>query len=143
MNAHILKEIIRELIQEDKLLIFSSHQMNYVEEFCQEIALIDKGKIVLTGDLGEIKRRWGKDRLTISEAHLSPKDLEGFFRSKLSRIARPVEIKNHELIIELLHGRTKNELLAALGELDLDIEKFSIYQPTLEDIFVKTVGDQS
>lgn len=141
VNSQILKDIIRELIRDNKLLIFSSHQMNYVEEFCEDVAIINRGEIVLTGNLKNIKKQYGMNRLTISEVRLSPKELEHVFISKLNSIATVVDIKKNHLIIELLQSKTKNDLLKAIVGLDLDIENFSIYEPTLEDIFVKKVGD--
>ncbi|MGF7057952.1 ABC transporter ATP-binding protein [Brassicibacter mesophilus] len=141
VNSQILKDIIRELIRDNKLLIFSSHQMNYVEEFCEEVAIINRGEIVLTGNLKNIKKQYGMNRLTISEVRLSPKELEHVFISKLNSIATVVGIKKNHLIIELMHSKTKNDLLKAIVGLDLDIENFSVYEPTLEDIFVKKVGD--
>lgn len=141
VNSQILKDIIRELIRDNKLLIFSSHQMNYVEEFCEEVAIINRGEIVLTGNLKNIKKQYGMNRLTISEVRLSPKELEHVFISKLNSIATVVGIKKNHLIIELMQSKTKNDLLKAIVGLDLDIENFSIYEPTLEDIFVKKVGD--
>ncbi|EPZ58979.1 ABC transporter family protein [[Clostridium] sordellii ATCC 9714] len=56
VNAQILKDTVRELISKEKIVIFSSHQMSYVEEFCEEIAIINKGEIVLSGNLREIKK---------------------------------------------------------------------------------------
>ncbi|MEG0094370.1 MAG: ATP-binding cassette domain-containing protein, partial [Erysipelotrichaceae bacterium] len=56
VNAQILKDTVRELISENKLVIFSSHQMSYVEEFCEEIEIVNKGEIVLSGNLKEIKK---------------------------------------------------------------------------------------
>ncbi|MBS4534103.1 ATP-binding cassette domain-containing protein [Clostridium sp. D2Q-14] len=141
VNSQILKEIIRELINDNKLLIFSSHQMNYVEEFCEEIALINKGEIVLTGNLKEIKRKYGMNRLTIKEVNLSPDKLEEIFIDDLRDIAKVVDRKKDYLIIELLEDKTKNDLFNAVVKLNLDIENFSVYEPTLEDIFVKKVGD--
>jgi len=141
VNSQILKDIIRELISNQKLLVFSSHQMNYVEEFCEDIALINKGDIVLTGNLKKIKRDYGKKRLTISEVNQQPDNLKETFSSSLSNIAKVVDTKKNHLIIELVNNKTKNDLLKAIAELNLDIEKFSIYEPTLEDIFVKKVGD--
>lgn len=141
VNSQILKDIIRELINEDKLLIFSSHQMGYVEEFCEDIALIDKGEIVLTGNLKEIKIEYGRNRLTISDIRLSPMELEKVFQDNLGDIAKVLEIKKDCLIIELLVGKTKKDLLNGIIDLDLDIEKFSVYEPTLTDIFVQRVGD--
>lgn len=141
VNSQILKDIILELIDENKLLIFSSHQMNYVEEFCEEIALIDKGDIVLTGNLKEIKREYGKNRLTISLVDLSSKETEIVLRNKLKDIIDIIEVRKGYVIVELLPEKTKNDLLNKIAELDLDIEGFSIYKPSLYDIFVQRVGD--
>ena len=55
VNSQILKDVIRELISEGKIVIFSSHQMSYVEEFCEDIAIVNQGEIVLAGSLDEIK----------------------------------------------------------------------------------------
>lgn len=141
VNSQILKQIITELINENKLLIFSSHQMNYVEEFCEEIALIDNGNIVLTGNLKKIKGEYGKDRLTISDMNLSTEELSKIFLEKLSHIALVDEIRKDYLIVKLCKDMSKNQLLVALANLNLDIQKFSIYEPTLNDIFIQRVGD--
>lgn len=141
VNSQILKDIITQLINENKLLIFSSHQMSYVEEFCEEIALIDKGEIVLTGNLKEIKTEYGMNRLTISDIKLSTGELEKIFQNELKEIATVIERRKDYLIIELLNEKTKNDLLNAIINLNLDVEKFSIYEPTLTDIFVQRVGD--
>ena len=66
VNAQILKDVIKEQIQEGKFVIFSSHQMSYVEEFCDEIAILNHGDVVLGGNLRDIKREFGQDRLVIS-----------------------------------------------------------------------------
>lgn len=141
VNSQILKDIIREFIKEEKLVIFSSHQMGYIEEFCEYIALINKGEIVLQGSLKEIKAEFGMNRLIISIVNLPTSDLNEIFNIKLNNIARVIEDKGKYLIIELIEGKTKNDLLKAIVDLDLDVEKFSIYEPTLEDIFVNKAGD--
>nr|WP_283244327.1 ATP-binding cassette domain-containing protein [Wansuia hejianensis] len=141
VNSQILKDIINELIDNEKLLIFSSHQMNYIEEFCEEIALIDKGDVVLTGNLGDIKRQYGMNRLAISAVDLSINQLENIFNSELNNIVKIIEIRKNDLIVELLQGNSKNDLLKAIIDLDLDIEEFSIYKPSLADIFVQKVGE--
>ena len=60
VNSQILKDVISEQIQQGKLVIFSSHQMSYVEEFCQQIAILNHGDVVLAGELKEIKREFGQ-----------------------------------------------------------------------------------
>lgn len=142
VNAQILKDIINEFINKDRLLIFSSHQMNYVEEFCEDIALIDKGTIVLTGNLNKIKREYGKNRLTVSSLSLSLEQLKRLIEDEMNNIVKEVEMKKEYLIIELQEDYTKNDFLRAAVDKNIDIKKFSIYEPGLEDIFVKKVGEK-
>ncbi|MEW8974449.1 MAG: ATP-binding cassette domain-containing protein [Tissierellaceae bacterium] len=142
INSQILKEIILELIDNEKLLIFSSHQMSYVEEFCEEIALIDKGNIVLTGNLDDIKQEYGMNRLTLSAVGLSTKELEKVLIDRLGDTIKIVKLKRDYIIIELIEGRTKSQLLNEIVEMGLDIESFSMYKPSLADIFIQKVGDR-
>lgn len=140
VNSQILKDIINEFISEDKLLIFSSHQMSYVEEFCEEIALIDKGNIVLTGSLKNIQKKYGMNRLTISSSSISLEELKSIIQSELKNIVRVIEKKKEYLIIELIGQNSKNDFLKAVIEKEIDIAQFSTYEPSLEDIFVEKVG---
>lgn len=142
VNSQILKDIIFEVIDEDKILIFSSHQMNYVEEFCEEIALIDKGQIVLKGDLNKIKEEYGKDRLTLSLEDENIGELEDLFVENFKDIASLVESKKDFLIIESLAGSNKRDILQRTIDLGLNIDTFSNYKPKLGDIFVERVGDK-
>lgn len=142
VNSQILKDIIFEVIDDERILIFSSHQMNYVEEFCEEIALIDKGNIVLSGDLNRIKEEYGRDRLTLSLTDMGTRDLEDILRTKFSDLVHIVERKKDYLIIELIEARTKQDLLQRIIEENLDIDMFSNYKPRLSDIFVERVGDK-
>ena len=66
VNSQILKDVVSELIREKRLVIFSSHQMSYVEEFCDDIAVIDHGQVVMAGELKEIKKEYGKNRLMLA-----------------------------------------------------------------------------
>lgn len=141
VNSQILKDIISELIKDNKLVIFSSHQMSYVEEFCEEIALINKGEIVLTGNLKEIKREYGKNRVTLSSMDLSPNELKELLYNKIQDI-KVMEVKKDYIIIELLNNKTKNSFLKELINLNINIQQFSIYEPSLTDIFVEKVGDK-
>lgn len=139
VNSQILKDVIQELIHQEKLVIFSSHQMAYVEEFCEEIALIDKGKIVLTGNLKSIKQEYGINRITLSSVNLNTNELQAILSDKIKNM-KILEVKNDYLIIELLDGKSKNELLNEIMALNIDIENFSVYEPSLTDIFVQRVG---
>lgn len=142
VNAQILKDTVRELISQNKLVIFSSHQMSYVEEFCEEIAIINKGEIVLSGNLKEIKKEFGNNRLILSANNLTLDDLKSICEEKFNNLVIVNEIKKDCLILELLDNTTKNQLLENILKENIDIEKFSMYEPDLTDIFVKKVGEE-
>lgn len=142
VNAQVLKDTVRELINQNKLVIFSSHQMSYVEEFCEEIAIINKGEIVLNGNLKEIKKEYGNKRLILSGNDLRLDELKSIFDDKFKDLAIVDEVKNDYLVLELVNDTTKNQLLENILKANIDIEKFSIYEPDLTDIFVKKVGEE-
>ena len=142
VNAQILKDTVRELISKEKIVIFSSHQMSYVEEFCEEIAIINKGEIVLSGNLREIKKEFGNNRLILSSNNLSLNDLESICKDKFNDLVIVNEIKKDYLVLELLNSTTKNQFLENILKENIDIEKFAVYEPDLTDIFVKKVGKE-
>ena len=55
VNAMLLKDVVKEQIAQNKVVLFSSHQMSYIEEFCDSIAILNSGKIVLHGDLPDVQ----------------------------------------------------------------------------------------
>ncbi|CEP97569.1 ABC transporter ATPase [[Clostridium] sordellii] len=142
VNAQILKDTVRELISKEKIVIFSSHQMSYVEEFCEEIAIINKGEIVLSGNLREIKKEFGNNRLILSANNLSLNDLESICKEKFNDLVIVNEVKKDYLVLELLNSTTKNQFLENILKENIDIEKFAVYEPDLTDIFVKKVGNE-
>lgn len=143
VNSQVLKEIIIEFIESKKLVIFSSHQMAYVEEFCEEIAIIDKGNIVLTGNLRQIKKEMGKNRLLLSVNDMSAVELKAFIEQEFHESLHHLEPRKKDLLIDLKGKATKNQFLNELTHKNLDIELFSEYHPTLSDIFIEKVGDES
>ncbi|MDK2564505.1 ATP-binding cassette domain-containing protein [Romboutsia sedimentorum] len=142
VNAQILKDTVRELISQNKLVIFSSHQMSYVEEFCEEIAIVNKGEVVLSGNLKEIKKEFGNNRLILSANNLTLSGLESICKDKFKDLVIVNEVKKNYLILELFDSVNKNQLLENILKENVEIETFSIYDPDLTDIFVKKVGEE-
>ncbi len=140
VNSQILKEIIREQIESDKLVIFSSHQMSYIEEFCEEIALIDQGDMVLSGNLNEIKKDFGKNRLVLKLTE-STQFTSDALKRDFSDLVKHHEIKKDRVILELHEHDQKHAFMHRLSEKKLDVEMFAIYHPSLEDIFIESVGE--
>ncbi|MDR1891606.1 MAG: ATP-binding cassette domain-containing protein [Oscillospiraceae bacterium] len=142
VNAQLLKDVVGELVGRGKVVFFSSHQMNYVEEFCEHIAIIGSGRIVLEGNLRQIKR--GYDRSNVFTVLDCP---GGAFLelnksdARFSEIAQGVSEKNGGAIVRLRKPEYRDRLLALLLERNLPVERFEVLEPTLEEIFVEKVGD--
>lgn len=134
VNAGLLKDVVKEQIQKGKIVLFSSHQMNYIEEFCQNIAILNQGKIAISGNLDQIKRSYPRDRLTI----YSPQ-----YRDILSHLGTRCQmVQPGEL---LLHLDSPNQKQAVMGNLvsHYDIDRVQVYEPSLNDIFVEYAGDHA
>ena len=142
VNSQILKDVIQEQIEAGKLVIFSSHQMSYVEEFCEDIVLINHGDVVLSGDLGKIKREYGHNRLVIGlgEEYQEPAQV---LRDYVGDLLHIVGSRKDQVIVELKEGCTRKFLLKELLERNLVPEEFGNYEPSLTEIFVEKAGDQS
>lgn len=142
VNAQILKDTVSELISENKIVIFSSHQMSYVEEFCEDIAIINKGEMVLGGNLKEIKKEFGNNRLVLSANNMTLDDLESICKDKFKGLVIVNEVKKDCIILELVESTMKRQFLESILKEDIDIEQFAEYEPNLTDIFVKKVGEE-
>ena len=142
VNSQILQEVVQELIRDGKIVIFSSHQMSYVEEFCEDIVIINHGEVVLSGHLDTIKRDFGKDQLVLSALDLSPEEFTDQLQSRLSDIVQITGQTKEDVIVRLNEGISRRELLAKLSQLeDISIEHFETYKPSLNDIFVARAGE--
>lgn len=142
VNAQILKDVIKEQISGDKLVIFSSHQMSYVEEFCDEIAILNHGKVVLSGNLREIKREFGRDRLMLSALNQTPTELAELLMHTFFDLLDVEKVQKDKIIIRKKEDTDKNLILKRLLEQEVDLEFFGLYEPALNDIFVESAGDE-
>mgnify|MGYP000213065088 FL=1 len=143
VNSQILKDVILELIQAGKLVIFSSHQMSYVEEFCDDIIIINHGDVVLRGELKEIKREFGKDRLVLSALNYSLSELQRILQESFYDLVTVEGLKKDRILICQKDASKKAQLINRLTEQGIDLEFFGLYEPSLNDIFVERAGDQA
>ncbi|MBM6897007.1 ATP-binding cassette domain-containing protein [Pseudoflavonifractor capillosus] len=132
VNASLLKDVVKEQIQKGKIVLFSSHQMNYIEEFCQNIAILNQGKIAISGNLEQIKRSYPRDRLTIC----SPQ-----YQEILNQFGPRCQlIQPGEVLLRLDSPQQKPEVMGQLVA-RYDIDRVQVYEPSLNDIFVEYAGD--
>lgn len=142
VNSQLLKDLINEKIGEGKLVIFSSHQMSYVEEFCEEIVIINRGEIVMDGNLKNIQKDLGEKKLILNAENYSISELKVICADKFPELVSIVGEKKEFVILELLNGYTKKDFLTAVTKSGVEIETFGDYKPTLTDIFVWKAGDE-
>ena len=142
VNAQILKDVIKEQIAEGKLVVFSSHQMSYVEEFCDDIAIINHGEVVLSGDLKEIKREYGRGRLVLSSLGQTPSELADVLEKDFCELLEVEKVQKDRVIIREKQEESKAVILKRLIECGIDLEFFGLYEPSLNDIFVEKAGDE-
>ncbi|MDE6434080.1 MAG: ATP-binding cassette domain-containing protein [Lachnospiraceae bacterium] len=143
VNSQILQDVVKELIAQGKIVIFSSHQMSYVEEFCEDIVMINHGEIVLDGNLEEIKREFGRNQLVVGAVNKSLEEMEELFADQFSGQVEVTGRTKDTVIVKLVSGTGRMELLQRLAALDgLEIEHFETYKPSLNDIFVAKVGEE-
>ena len=143
VNSKILQEVVTEVINEGRIVIFSSHQMSYVEEFCRDIAIIDKGNIALSGNLKDIKKKYGENQLVISDVNKDLDTLSDIVKEKLSDIIAETGRTREDIIIKNISAASRADILKRIVDCGIDVEHFETYKPSLNDIFVSLVGDEA
>ena len=138
VNVSKLKEIINNFIKRDKLVLFSSHQMPVVETFCEDVHILEKGEIVLSGNLGYMKKQLGHGKMILSVSNITNQELYANLRSLPMGI--DLSLKPEGVLLDFKEPGAKRELLNKLAGSSFDIEEFKLYKPTLEEIFKEQVG---
>lgn len=135
INSELLKEIIIELREKGKTILFSTHRMEQVEQMCDDICLFNNGKVVLTGNLRSIKKEFGKNTVLLEFQG------DSTFLDELE----DVRINNRSTNfaeIRILNGSSHQEILRKAME-QAEIHKFQLVEPSLNEIFISTVGEDN
>ncbi len=133
VNAMLLKDVVKEQISKGKIVLFSSHQMSYIEEFCDSIAIINAGKVAISGDLHEIKRTYPRDKIVVSTTN--PAQIKADLGETCT------EREDGTLHIQLANPDEKLAMMKRLVE-TYDIDEVKVFEPSLNDIFVEYAGAQ-
>jgi ABC-2 type transport system ATP-binding protein len=135
VNANVLKEAFLEMHRRGKTIIFSTHQLEQVEELCQDIVIIHKGQTIVQGSVQEVKRQHGRNvvRLKLDndpEARWLD-TLEGVQVTKRRQDYIEMRIQAH---------LNPNLIVEAALQHDGIISRFELVEPSLTDIFIEQVG---
>ena len=132
VNAMLMKDVVKEQIAKGKIVLFSSHQMSYIEEFCDSIAILKNGVVALHGDLHDIKRDYPRDRLVVRPE--KPEAILADFGTACT------VTEDGALRIQLASADEKKAVMTRLVE-NYDIDEVKVFEPSLNDIFVEYTGD--
>jgi ABC-2 type transport system ATP-binding protein len=132
VNQNLFKDTILEINRQGTTIVFSTHQMETAERLCKEIALINKGKLVLSGPLAKVKEGFGKNSLLLEY------EGDGAFLKSLPGVAS-VDAYGSYSEIRLEPGADPHAVFTAVAG-RLRVSKFEIVAPTLHNIFIEMVG---
>jgi ABC-2 type transport system ATP-binding protein len=131
VNTQLLQETLLELKSAGKAILFSTHRMDQVEKLCDSICLIDGGKAVLSGGMRELKSRYPRNHVMI--------DFEGDNSFVNHPAVKEYKAFAGHVEIQLRDGADAQDLLRAACQ-NAKIYKFELMEPSLEEIFIQTVG---
>lgn len=134
VNTDLFRSIIHEEIEKGKYLIMSSHQMATVEEFCTDIIILNRSKVILQGNLNEIKKSFGRIHLSLKVEQEIDSYLEQTGVELLTE-------KEYEYELRVSGEEQANRLLGMLIADQIPVIRFDLREPSLHEIFVKKVGE--
>ena len=132
VNTNLIKDEIFQLARQGATIIFSTHRMEQVEEICDHIVLVNKGKKILDGTVTQIKQDFKENLYSVGLAEL-PASMNG---------TAPFEIvgsKDHSYVVKIKEGNTANDVLQYLLNHNLPIHSFNEMLPSLNEIFIRLV----
>jgi ABC-2 type transport system ATP-binding protein len=132
VNTQMVEDLLRELRQQGVTIVMSTHQMHQVEELCDRILLINQGKAILYGELDKIRRQFIGHAVVVRSAQELP---------ALSGVAQVVRL-NHAVKLALTEDASPQSVLQELVALGVQLEKFEIAIPSLDEIFIRVVGQE-
>jgi ABC-2 type transport system ATP-binding protein len=135
INVKFLKDILLELKVRGKTIILSTHLMDQAEKLCDQICLINKGKVVLEGSLESIKNEYSHNAIILEYSG------NANFINKIPSVQKTDDYGNY-MEIRLHEQANSAELFRALAVSDLKVKKFETAETSLNDIFIEIVGGQ-
>lgn len=131
VNANLIKDEIFNLAKNGSTVIFSTHRMEQVEEICDHIVLVNKGKKILDGSVTEIKNQFKQNVYRLG-ANTNAHNL-------MTYIFEVIKHQPNELLLKLQHDSTTNDVLKFFIGQDIPIHSFNEVLPTLNEIFIQLV----
>ncbi len=135
INTNLIKDEIQRLKQEGASILFSTHRMEQVEEMCEHIVLLNKGKIVLNGEVNEVRDKYKENLFEVKTETIIPESMHESFDV--------ITKGDKHYYIRLKAVQHNNDILSWLLANQIGIKSFNELLPTFNEIFIKTVNEDS
>jgi ABC-2 type transport system ATP-binding protein len=136
VNVELLKTTVKELRDGGKTILFSTHRMEHVEELCRNITIMHKSNPVVQGSLKDIKKSFPRERVVVGLDNDKP--IQG-----LEKLPGVQKVVKHEQVCEAWIDRTETaQAILAHAMSQGDVTRFELKEPTLNEIFIRTVGER-
>ncbi len=140
VNAELIRKEILRLKDEGATIILSTHNMESVEELCDNIALINKSHLVITGGVNEIRHKYGNNNIELAyTGEDRVKDAEGIFKV----LSDEDNAGRHTAVLTLGENVSSNDALSVLLGQDIIVNSFKELIPRMNDIFIKLVTEEA
>ena len=132
VNANLIKEEIFNLAKKGSTIIFSTHRMEQVEEICDHIILVNKGKKILDGTVSDIRQQFKENLFTVGSAQT----LSNVLPTNLFTVIKETD---KSITLKIAPGAQSNNVIRYFMDQQVEINQFTEVLPSLNDIFIKLV----
>ena len=139
VNAQLIRDEILRLKASGSTIVLSTHNMESVEELCDNIALINKSRLVITGGVNEIRHKYGNNNVElVYTSSASLESVSGLFRV----LSDTDDSGRHTAVLSIEKGSDTNDVLRHIISLPLTVNSFKELVPRMNDIFIKLVTEE-
>lgn len=134
INSKLLMDLILEIKADNRLMLFSSHQMSYVEDICSDLTVLNDGRAAVSGSISELQKKMAENKIFIAPKDIGLADFAGLLEAK----GYPsVQDEDKGFLVIDLSDSGQEEFLKTASNLGVTIDSYGLLKPTLSDIFVK------
>ncbi|CDR25451.1 ABC transporter ATP-binding protein [Staphylococcus schweitzeri] len=132
VNVELLKEAVKDLNDWGSTIVYSSHRMEHVEELCDDVCILDKGKLIVSGDIHHVRSSNGYQKVVIESDTPIPdlSQIDGIIQSENINQGLQLTIENEDVAKNIYHIVTQQGY----------VKRFQVVEPSLQDIFIAKVG---
>ncbi len=132
LNVRLMKEVLGQLREDGVAIILSTHQMHQVEELCDQVLMINQGRVVLYGSLEEVRSGFGEGSILVEVSDV-PRGLPG--------VQKVIDHGTYKELV-MADDSSSKDVFRALADHEIEVQRFQVARLSLEEIFVRIVREE-